>query len=140
MGVYAAMSVGGAAVGMLAGGLLVTYLSWRWVLFVNVPVGAIVAALATRGLAASARQARGRPQRRQPACRSCDRRRASWRQTHVAGPINLRTAPLPERNYVGEYQRLAALRGRGFAAIFTLPAPQARSGPTDIFFARIGPG
>ena len=39
MGVYAAMSGGGAAVGMVAGGLLTTYLSWRWVLFVNVPIG-----------------------------------------------------------------------------------------------------
>jgi hypothetical protein len=29
---------------------------------------------------------------------------------------------------------------RGFAAAFTLAAPQARDGPTDIFFARIGPG
>jgi EmrB/QacA subfamily drug resistance transporter len=45
MGVYAAMSVAGAAVGLIAGGLLVTYASWRWVLFVNVPIG-IVAALA----------------------------------------------------------------------------------------------
>jgi len=36
--------------------------------------------------------------------------------------------------------RFAALPGRGFAAIFTLAAPQARNGPTDIFFARIGPG
>jgi hypothetical protein len=36
-------------------------------------------------------------------------------------------------------QGLAALRGRGFAAIFTLAAPQAKDGPTDIFFARIGP-
>jgi hypothetical protein len=63
----------------------------------------------------------------------------SWRQTHVAGPTDLRTAPLPEHNYVGEYQGLAGLR-RGFAAAFTLPAPQAKDGPTDIFFARIGPG
>ena len=45
MGVYAAMSVGGGAAGLLAGGLLVTYASWRWVLFVNVPIG-IAAALA----------------------------------------------------------------------------------------------
>ena len=45
MGVYAAMSVAGGAVGLLAGGLLVTYASWRWVLFVNVPIG-IAAALA----------------------------------------------------------------------------------------------
>src|SRR3984957_10373874 len=34
MGVYAAMSIGGAAIGLLAGGLLTSYLSWRWVLFV----------------------------------------------------------------------------------------------------------
>jgi hypothetical protein len=66
-------------------------------------------------------------------------RGTSWRQTHVAGPTDLRTAPLPQHNYVGEYQGLAGLR-RGFAAAFTLPAPQAKDGPTDIFFARIRPG
>jgi EmrB/QacA subfamily drug resistance transporter len=49
-GVYAAMSIGGAAVGLLAGGLLTTYASWRWVLFVNVPIGIIVALLAPRAL------------------------------------------------------------------------------------------
>jgi hypothetical protein len=65
----------------------------------------------------------------------------SWRQTQVAGPTDLRTAPLPAHNFVGEYQGLAGLpRGRGFAAVFTLAAPQAKDGPTDIFFARIGPG
>jgi hypothetical protein len=69
-----------------------------------------------------------------------DNRGASWSQTHVAGPTDLRTAPLAANNRVGEYQGLAALRGRGFAAIFTLAAPQAKDGPTDIFFARIGPG
>src|SRR6185437_2677189 len=45
-GVYAAMSGGGAAVGLVAGGLLTTYLSWRWVLFVNVPIGLVTAILA----------------------------------------------------------------------------------------------
>jgi EmrB/QacA subfamily drug resistance transporter len=53
MGVYAAMSIGGAAVGLIAGGLLTTYLSWRWVLFANVPIGAVVALLAPRALAES---------------------------------------------------------------------------------------
>src|SRR6516225_9411700 len=43
MGVYAAMSGAGGAAGLLAGGLLVTYASWRWVLFVNVPIGIAVA-------------------------------------------------------------------------------------------------
>jgi len=35
-----AMSVAGGAIGLLAGGLLTTYAFWRWVLFVNVPIGA----------------------------------------------------------------------------------------------------
>src|SRR6202042_3451205 len=51
MGVYAAMSIAGAAVGLMAGGLLTTYLSWRWVLFVNVPIGVVVALLAPRAFA-----------------------------------------------------------------------------------------
>ena len=56
MGVYAAMSGGGAALGMVAGGLLTTYLSWRWVLFVNVPIGLLVTAAAPFVLAESARR------------------------------------------------------------------------------------
>jgi BNR repeat-like domain len=63
----------------------------------------------------------------------------SWRQTHVAGPTDLRTAPLPRHNYFGEYQGLAALRRGAFATAFTLASPQAKDGPTDIFFARIEP-
>ena len=50
LGVYAAVSVAGIAVGLIAGGLLVSYLSWRCVFFVNVPIGLLVAALATRVL------------------------------------------------------------------------------------------
>jgi EmrB/QacA subfamily drug resistance transporter len=55
MGVYAAMSIGGAAIGLLAGGLLTTYASWRWVLFVNVPIGIAAALLAPRALTESQR-------------------------------------------------------------------------------------
>jgi EmrB/QacA subfamily drug resistance transporter len=54
-GVYSAMSIGGAAVGLMAGGLLTTYASWRWVLFVNVPIGALVALVAPRVLTESQR-------------------------------------------------------------------------------------
>ena len=56
MAVYAAMSVAGSAVGLIAGGLLVSYLSWRWVFFVNVPIGLVIAALAMRVLPESGRQ------------------------------------------------------------------------------------
>ena len=45
MGVWAAIATGGAAAGLLAGGLLVEFLSWPWIFFVNVPVG-IAAGLA----------------------------------------------------------------------------------------------
>src|SRR6201981_3622636 len=55
-GVYAAMAGAGAAVGLLLGGILTTYASWRWVLFVNVPIGIVVAAAAPRVLAESPRR------------------------------------------------------------------------------------
>jgi EmrB/QacA subfamily drug resistance transporter len=56
MGVYSAMAGGGGAVGLLLGGVLTSYVSWRWVLFVNVPIGIIVAAAARRVLAESPRR------------------------------------------------------------------------------------
>lgn len=44
LGLWSATAASGAAVGVLAGGLLTNYLGWRWVLFVNVPIGAAVLA------------------------------------------------------------------------------------------------
>ena len=41
MGVWAAIATGGAAAGLLAGGLLVEFLSWPWIFFVNVPIGLV---------------------------------------------------------------------------------------------------
>jgi EmrB/QacA subfamily drug resistance transporter len=55
--VYSAMAILGIPIGLVAGGLLVTYASWRWVMFVNVPIGLVVAALATRVLPATGRRA-----------------------------------------------------------------------------------
>jgi EmrB/QacA subfamily drug resistance transporter len=48
LGLWSAVLASGGALGMLAGGLLTQYASWRWVLFVNVPVGALVLAAAPR--------------------------------------------------------------------------------------------
>ncbi|MEV7246067.1 MFS transporter [Streptomyces sp. NPDC093248] len=45
-GVFAAVSAGGGAIGLLAGGMLTDWLDWRWVLFVNVPIGLLIAFLA----------------------------------------------------------------------------------------------
>jgi EmrB/QacA subfamily drug resistance transporter len=44
LGVYAAVSGAGAALGLLLGGILTNYLSWRWVLFVNIPIGIVLMA------------------------------------------------------------------------------------------------
>ncbi|MFV0126586.1 MFS transporter [Streptomyces sp. HMX112] len=41
-GVFAAVSAGGGAIGLLAGGMLVEWLDWRWVFFVNVPIGLLI--------------------------------------------------------------------------------------------------
>ncbi|MHB8439180.1 MAG: MFS transporter [Acidimicrobiales bacterium] len=50
MGVYAAMSGAGGSLGLLLGGVLTDIASWRWVLFVNVPIGVLVALGAPRVL------------------------------------------------------------------------------------------
>jgi len=54
-GVYAGMSGAGGAVGLLLGGILTTYASWRWVFFVNVPIGLTVICLAPIALVPTVR-------------------------------------------------------------------------------------
>jgi EmrB/QacA subfamily drug resistance transporter len=53
LGVYSAVSAGGGALGLLLGGVITNYFSWRWILFVNVPVGIVLALVAPRVLLAS---------------------------------------------------------------------------------------
>ena len=50
IGWYTAVSIGGGAIGLILGGLLTQWASWRWVLFVNVPIGIVVIALARRNI------------------------------------------------------------------------------------------
>lgn len=45
-GVYGAISGTGAAIGLIAGGALTQYLSWRWTLLVNSPIALVVAVAA----------------------------------------------------------------------------------------------
>ncbi|MCW2920907.1 MAG: transporter [Thermoleophilia bacterium] len=49
-GLYAAMAASGGAVGLLLGGILTDVASWRWALFINVPIGLFVVLLAPRVL------------------------------------------------------------------------------------------
>jgi EmrB/QacA subfamily drug resistance transporter len=57
-GIWSAMNAAGGAVGVVIGGLLTQYASWRWVMFVNVPMAAGALALAWRGVAAGASEVR----------------------------------------------------------------------------------
>ncbi|MET8514108.1 MFS transporter [Streptomyces sp. NPDC005077] len=54
-GVFAAVSAGGGAIGLLAGGMLTEWLDWRWVFFVNVPIGVLIAVLAPMYISESER-------------------------------------------------------------------------------------
>src|SRR6266508_4037590 len=60
LGVWSAVLASGGAIGMLAGGLLTQYASWRWVLFVNVPVGALLLAATPRVVPAAPGEPRAR--------------------------------------------------------------------------------
>ncbi len=50
LGIWGAVAGAGGAAGVLLGGILTSGLSWRWVLFVNVPIGLLAAVLAPRTL------------------------------------------------------------------------------------------
>jgi EmrB/QacA subfamily drug resistance transporter len=48
LGIFTAVSAGGGSLGLVLGGALTSWVSWRWVLFINVPIGIAVIALAPR--------------------------------------------------------------------------------------------
>lgn len=57
LGAWSATAASGGAVGVLAGGVLTSLLDWRWVLFVNVPIGIVL--LAAAWVALSRHEVRG---------------------------------------------------------------------------------
>jgi EmrB/QacA subfamily drug resistance transporter len=56
LSIFTAVTMGGSSLGLVLGGMIVQWASWRWVFFVNVPIGIAVVALAPRLLAGSQRQ------------------------------------------------------------------------------------
>ena len=51
VGIWGAMGGAGGAAGVLLGGVLTDLLGWRWILFINVPIGLMAAMLAQRLIA-----------------------------------------------------------------------------------------
>ena len=60
LAVWGSIAGVGGAVGLLLGGVLVSALTWRWVFFINVPVGAAVLALTPRVVPESRAEVRSR--------------------------------------------------------------------------------
>jgi EmrB/QacA subfamily drug resistance transporter len=58
IGIFTAIGAGGGAFGILVGGVLTTYVTWRSIFFVNVPIGVAIIAIAPRVLAESPRHPR----------------------------------------------------------------------------------
>lgn len=48
LGIFTAVSAGGGSLGLVLGGALTSWASWRWVLFINVPIGIAIIVLAPR--------------------------------------------------------------------------------------------
>jgi EmrB/QacA subfamily drug resistance transporter len=59
LSIFTAVVMGGSSLGLVLGGIITQWASWRWVFFVNVPIGIAVLAATPRLLARSQRQ-RGR--------------------------------------------------------------------------------
>ena len=87
-GVYGAIAGGGAAVGLILGGVLTEYANWRWCLLVNIPIALIAAALALpHGQREQGRTAT--PATTSPAPSSS---RSAWPAWSTASPRRPRTA------------------------------------------------
>ena len=76
VGIWGAMGGAGGAAGVLLGGILTDLLGWRWILFINVPIG-LIAALCAQRMIAESREPRAVPQLRPGGC--ADARRSASR-------------------------------------------------------------
>ncbi len=56
LSIYTAVAMGGGSLGLVLGGVITEWVSWRWVLFINVPIGITVALAAPLFLTESRRQ------------------------------------------------------------------------------------
>jgi EmrB/QacA subfamily drug resistance transporter len=56
LAIYSAVVTGGSSLGLVLGGLITQWASWRWVLFINVPIGIAITVLAPRFVTETPRQ------------------------------------------------------------------------------------
>jgi EmrB/QacA subfamily drug resistance transporter len=56
LGIYMGVITGGSSLGLVLGGVITEWLSWRWVLFINVPIGMAVVAIAPLFVSETPRQ------------------------------------------------------------------------------------
>ena len=56
LAIYTGVVTGGASLGLVLGGVITEWLSWRWVLFINIPIGLIALAAAPRFVTETPRQ------------------------------------------------------------------------------------
>ncbi len=80
MSLYTFVIAGGASLGLLLGGVLTEAISWHWIFFINLPIGAVAFFLGRRLIAENEGLARPRPDRLarlDPDHRRLDRRRST---------------------------------------------------------------
>jgi EmrB/QacA subfamily drug resistance transporter len=56
LAIYSAVVTGGSSLGLVLGGMITQWVSWRWVLFINVPIGIAVVVLAPLFVSETPRQ------------------------------------------------------------------------------------
>ncbi len=56
LSLFTAVMMGGGSLGLVLGGVITQWFSWRWVLFINVPIGMAVLLIGPRFIAESKRQ------------------------------------------------------------------------------------
>ena len=97
LGIWSAIAAGGGAFGLLMGGVLTDIASWRWVFFVNVPVGIITIALALRYVAES-------------------RVRTAQRSFDIAGAVTVTSGSWCSSTRSSRHRSLAGARARSASA------------------------
>ena len=60
LAIWSAISAGGGAIGLLLGGVLTDFASWRWIFFVNVPVGIVLVFASSKFVPESRSRSTGR--------------------------------------------------------------------------------